>query len=119
SKPPDDLTPPLHRGREPMDIVSERRQLQQLRAIEIDKLQVLQDEVAQYERDAATSGAFAPGYSEARYGRDVQARAVAQLDGRLESLERRRTNLINGAFVRLALRHYPDSDRLYEIAVVS
>src|SRR5436853_2138896 len=87
--------------------------------IEDSKLQACQAEVDRYERDAAVTGSFAPGYSEARYGRDVAQRAVTSYDQRADSLERRRVNLINGAFRRLALRHYPDAARLLEIASIS
>ena len=102
-----------------MDLPAERRELQRLRAIEFARLQTSQAEVERYERDATATGAFAPGFAEARYGRDVAQRTVVSLDGRLEALERRRINLINAAFRKLACRHYPDADRLLEIATIT
>jgi hypothetical protein len=102
-----------------IDIPSERALLLASRATEVTKLQVLQTEVDRYERDAIITGVMAPGYSEAKYGRDVQQRAITQLDGRIESLDRRRTNEINHTFRSLVLKKYPDAHQLLDIATLA
>src|SRR5947207_2436599 len=98
-----------------MDIPAERSLLLASRATEVSKLQALQSELDRYERDAAATGAFAPGYAETKWSRDRQQRVVEQLDGRLESLERRRNNQINAAFRSLVLKRYPDAERLLDL----
>ncbi len=101
------------------DIPVERSLLLASRATEVSKLQALQLELDRFERDAVTAGTFGPGYTEAKWSRDHQQRVIAQLDGRLEALERRRTNQINAAFRNLALKGYPDLQRLLDLATLT
>ncbi len=101
------------------NIPAERSLLLASRATEVSKLQAAQSEVDRYEHDAAATAAFAPGYAEAKHGRDLQQRVLTQLDGRIEALERRRTNQINAAFRGLVLRRYPDAQRLLDLATLT
>jgi hypothetical protein len=97
-------------------LAAERALLLASRAAEVTKLESLQDEVDRYERDAVATGTFAPGYQEARWSRDHQQRVIGQLDGRLESLDRRRTHAINAQFRHLILKQYPTAQRVLDLA---
>jgi hypothetical protein len=95
---------------------AERALLLTSRAAEVTKFQSFQDEVDRFERDAVATGTFAPGYAEAKWSRDHQQRVIDQLDARLESLDRRRTNLINAQFRHLILKQYPTAQRVLDLA---
>jgi len=109
----------LKDSRMPTDIPAERAQLLASRAAEVAKLDAAEAEVDRFEAAAIATGAFAPGYQESKYGRAHQLRLIEQLDGRLESLDRRRTNHINASFRNLVLKRYPDAQRLLDIATQS